>query len=152
MKCKSLEGGWYTTEWTLISVWFDLLNSIITDCRQSLLLSFSVVTIFAFLHLRLKSLTALATICCIVVVTVGCVTTVGWVIGVLEAIILILVVGLSFDFTLHYGVSVPNIGCGKHRIWQAARKSTIPVSLSALSSFAAGCSMLLAETHAFHQV
>ncbi|VBB29027.1 unnamed protein product [Acanthocheilonema viteae] len=145
-------GGWYTTEWTLICVWFDLLKSMITDCRQSLLLSFSVVAIFAFLHLRLKSLIALITICCIVIVTVGCVTTIGWVIGVLEAIILVLVVGLSFDFTLHYGASVPNIGCGKHRVWLAARKSVIPVSLSALSSFAAGSSMLIAETHAFHQV
>uniref|UniRef100_A0AAF5Q237 SSD domain-containing protein n=1 Tax=Wuchereria bancrofti TaxID=6293 RepID=A0AAF5Q237_WUCBA len=145
-------GGWYTTEWTLICVWFDLLNSIITDCRQSLLLSFTVVAIFAFFHLRLKSLIALITICCIVIVTVGCVTTLGWVIGVLEAIILVLVVGLSFDFTLHYGASVPETGCGKHRIWFAARKSVIPVSLSALSSFAAGSSMLIAETHAFHQV
>uniref|UniRef100_A0A0R3RM04 SSD domain-containing protein n=1 Tax=Elaeophora elaphi TaxID=1147741 RepID=A0A0R3RM04_9BILA len=145
-------GGWYTTEWTLISVWFDLLNSIISDCRQSLLLSFSVVALFAFIHLHLKSLIALGTICCIVVVTVGCVTTLGWVIGVLEAIILVLVVGLSFDFTLHYGASIPNAGCGKHRIWLAARKSVIPVSLSALSSFAAGSSMLIAETHAFHQV
>ncbi|KAM3722096.1 Protein dispatched [Dirofilaria immitis] len=145
-------GGWYTTEWSLISVWYDLLNSIITDCRQSLIISFSVVAIFAFLHLRLKSFAALFTICCIVIVTVGCVTTLGWVIGVLEAIILVLVVGLSFDFTLHYGASIPNIGCNKHRIWLAARKSAIPVSLSALSSFAAGSSMLIAETHAFRQV
>uniref|UniRef100_A0A915PTI4 SSD domain-containing protein n=1 Tax=Setaria digitata TaxID=48799 RepID=A0A915PTI4_9BILA len=144
--------GFYTTEWTLICIWFDLLNSMITDCRQSLLLSLSVVAIFAFLHLRLKSLVALTTICCIVIVTVGCVTTLGWVIGVLEAIILVLVVGLSFDFTLHYGASVPLSGCGKHRVWQAARKSVIPVTLSALSSFVAGASMLIAETHAFHQV
>ncbi|CAG9531053.1 unnamed protein product [Cercopithifilaria johnstoni] len=145
-------GGWYTTEWTLICIWYDLLNSIITDCRQSLLVSLFVVAIFAFLHLRLQSLIALVTISCIVIVTVGCVTTLGWVIGVLEAIILVLVVGLSFDFTLHYGVSVPNIGCGKHRVWLAARNSVIPVSLSALSSFTAGISMLIAETHAFHQV
>ncbi|VDN06493.1 unnamed protein product, partial [Thelazia callipaeda] len=144
--------GWYTTEWSLMNIWFDLLNSIITDCRQSLLLSFSAVTILAFLHLRWKAPIALLTIGCIVIVAVGCVVTLGWTIGLLEAVILILVVGLSFDFTLHYGASVPDSGCSKHRVLLAARKSAIPVTLSALSSVVAGSSMLIAETHAFYQV
>uniref|UniRef100_A0A183D171 SSD domain-containing protein n=1 Tax=Gongylonema pulchrum TaxID=637853 RepID=A0A183D171_9BILA len=146
------DGAWYTTEWTLMSVWFDLLRSMISDCRQSLILSFSVVTILALFHLKLKSPVAIVTICCIVVSTVGCVVALGWVIGVLEAVILVLVVGLSFDFTLHYGASVPNFGCAKHRVCLAARKSAVPVTLAALSSIVAGASMLVAETHAFYQV
>lgn len=85
-------------------------------------------------------------------VTVGCVIALGWVIGVLEAVILVLVVGLSFDFTLHYGTSVPDSGCGLHRVRFAAQKSTVPVTLAALSSIVAGGAMLIAETHAFYQV
>lgn len=73
-------------------------------------------------------------------------------IGLLEAVILMLVVGLSFDFTLHYGASVPDLGCASHRAQLAARKSAVPVSLAAFSSIVAGSCMLFAETHAFYQV
>ena len=31
----------------------------------------------------------------------------GWEIGVLEAVILVVVVGLSFDYTLHFGATIP---------------------------------------------
>lgn len=82
----------------------------------------------------------------------GMVVTLGWVIGVLEAVILVLVVGLSFDFTLHYGSSVPPTGCSVHRVYEAARKSAVPIALAALSSVVAGAGMLFAETHAFYQV
>ena len=82
----------------------------------------------------------------------GFVVAFGWVIGVLEAVILVLVVGLSFDFTLHYGASVPSTGCASHRVHAAARKSAVPIALAALSSIVAGATMLFAETHAFFQV
>lgn len=82
----------------------------------------------------------------------GCVVAVGWVIGVLEAVILVLVVGLSFDFTLHYGASVPPNGCAIHRVQEAAQKSGVPIGLAAFSSVVAGGAMLFAETHAFFQV
>jgi len=74
------------------------------------------------------------------------------VIGVLEAVILVLVVGLSFDYTLHYGAAVPAEGCPLHRIREAASLAICPVSLSAFTSFLAGASMLFSSTHAFFQV
>ncbi|MFH4977942.1 hypothetical protein AB6A40_004651 [Gnathostoma spinigerum] len=147
-----MKGGWYTTEWPLLGVWFDLLQSILADCRQSVLLSFTVVAVFALLHLKLIAPVAILTIISIVIVSVACVIALGWVIGVLEAVILVLVVGLSFDFTLHYGASVPSTGCAAHRVQLAAEKSSVPVGLAALSSIIAGGMMLFAETHAFFQV
>lgn len=42
---------WYTSEWTLMSVWYDLQKSIISDCRQSVFVSFLVVLV------RFKKLT-----------------------------------------------------------------------------------------------
>ncbi|KAK0426212.1 hypothetical protein QR680_009588 [Steinernema hermaphroditum] len=143
---------WYTTEWTLMSTWFDLLRSIVSDCKQSIVISFLVVTVFALLNLRLMALAALLTIFCVVVVSVGAVVFLGWVIGVLEAVILMLVVGLSFDFTLHYGASVPAEGCRAHRIDAAVRRAFLPVAGAAVSSVIAGAVMLLSATHAFFQV
>uniref|UniRef100_A0A915DXN3 SSD domain-containing protein n=1 Tax=Ditylenchus dipsaci TaxID=166011 RepID=A0A915DXN3_9BILA len=76
----------------------------------------------------------------------------GWEIGVLEGVILVLVVGLSFDYTLHYGASVPDKGCAMHRIQTSVQKATVPVTMAAFSSILAGSIMLLAQTHAFFQV
>ncbi|VDK26881.1 unnamed protein product [Anisakis simplex] len=136
----------------MMCIWFDLLASILWDCRQSVALSFVVVAIFALIHIRFVSVMALLSIVVIVVCSVAFVVQLGWVIGVLEAVILVLVVGLSFDFTLHYGASIPRKGCAKHRVTVAIQKSAIPVALAALSSIIAGVTMLAAETHAFYQV
>lgn len=43
---------WYTTEWNLMSTWFDLQKAIIADCQQSVLISFIVVFIFAAIMLK----------------------------------------------------------------------------------------------------
>lgn len=43
---------WYTTEWNLMSTWFDLQKAIISDCKQSVIISFFVVFIFATVMLK----------------------------------------------------------------------------------------------------
>lgn len=43
---------WYTTEWHLVSTWFDLQNSIITDCKQSVIVSSIVVLVFSASFLK----------------------------------------------------------------------------------------------------
>ena len=111
-----------------MSTWYDLLQSIISDSRSSVISSVLVVGAFAFLQLKwqvcvyflcanfltspihIQALTAVITIACIIATASGIVVLLGWVIGVLEAVILVLVVGLSFDYTLHYGAAVPNEG------------------------------------------
>ncbi|KAI1731727.1 enoyl-(Acyl carrier protein) reductase domain-containing protein [Ditylenchus destructor] len=135
-----------------MSTWFDLQRSIISDCKQSVIISFLVVLVFAAVILRFKCVCAMITIASVVIVTAGAVTFLGWEIGVLEGVILVLVVGLSFDYTLHYGASVADKGCAFHRIQSSVQKSTVPVAMAALSSVLAGSVMLLAQTHAFYQV
>ena len=142
----------YTTEWTLMSTWFDLQRSIISDCKSSVAISFAVVLIFSAAILRWKALTALITIASIVICTVGIVVALGWEIGVLEAIILVLIVSLSFDYTLHYGAAIPSQGCAKHRIILGIRRSIAPVTMASFSSILAGTIMLFSITHAFFQV
>jgi len=65
---------------------------------------------FLISPIHIQALTAVITIACIIATASGIVVLLGWVIGVLEAVILVLVVGLSFDYTLHYGAAVPNEG------------------------------------------
>lgn len=84
--------------------------------RRSVLVSLAVVAVFAVMQLRLHALPAIGCIASIIVVSVGVVTLLGWVLGLLEAVILVLVVGLSFDYTLHYGAALPAQGCAMHRI------------------------------------
>lgn len=47
----------YTTEWGLMSTWYDLQHSIIHDSKQSVLLSLFVVLIFAASILRFAIIT-----------------------------------------------------------------------------------------------
>ncbi|CAJ0959379.1 unnamed protein product, partial [Mesorhabditis belari] len=145
-------GGWYTTEWYLMSTWFDLQRSIVIDCKSSVIISLIVVSLMALAVLRWQAFACLLCICAIIIVSVGVVVLLGWVLGVLEAVILVLIVGLSFDFTLHFGASLPPIGCPNHRVEKASILSVAPVSLAALSSIIAGVPMLLCKTHAFFQV
>ncbi|CAK5054126.1 unnamed protein product [Meloidogyne enterolobii] len=76
----------------------------------------------------------------------------GWEIGVLEAVILVVVVGLSFDYTLHFGATMPSKVCPKHALQMAIRGAIRPILMSTVSSILAGAVMLFAETHAFFQV
>ncbi|CAI2299311.1 unnamed protein product [Caenorhabditis sp. 36 PRJEB53466] len=144
--------GWWAPEWWLMSTWFDLLQSIVQDCLSSVVGSLVFVAIFAFIQLKFQAVAAVVTIAGVIFTSSAVVTLLGWVLGVLEAVILVLVVGLSFDYTLHYGAALPAHGCSRHRIREATSKGVGPVTLAAFTSFLAGASMLPALTHAFYQV
>ncbi|KAF1770132.1 hypothetical protein GCK72_001950 [Caenorhabditis remanei] len=146
------DGGWWAPEWWLMSTWFDLLSSIVQDCLSSVVGSLIFVAIFAFIQLKFQAIAAVVTIAGVIFTSSAIVTLLGWVLGVLEAVILVLVVGLSFDYTLHYGAALPDHGCAEHRIREATSKGVGPVTLAAFTSFLAGASMLPALTHAFYQV
>ncbi|KAJ1374713.1 Che-14p [Parelaphostrongylus tenuis] len=148
----SSPGGWWAPEWAIISTWYDLQRSIVSDVRSSVVVSISVVALFSLLQLKMQAVAAVLTCMCIIMCATGCVVLLGWEVGVLEAVIVVLVVGLSFDYTLHFGAALPKTGCKSHRIRQAANLASTPVSLSAFTSFLAGASMLFSQTHAFLQV
>ena len=51
------------------------------------------------------SLYAIVTIVGIIAMTVGCLVLAGWYLNILESIVMSVAVGLSIDFTMHYGVA-----------------------------------------------
>nr|CAD2171306.1 unnamed protein product [Meloidogyne enterolobii] len=135
---EDLLKGWYTTEWGVISQWFDLQRSIIEDCKQSFIVSLLVVLLFSAVMLRLNSIYATLTIVSIVCCTLGMLLLLGWEIGVLEAVILVVVVGLSFDYTLHFGATMPSKVCPMHSLQMAIRGAIRPILMSTVSSILAG--------------
>uniref|UniRef100_A0AC35TP43 SSD domain-containing protein n=1 Tax=Rhabditophanes sp. KR3021 TaxID=114890 RepID=A0AC35TP43_9BILA len=148
----STNSFWYTPEWGLMSTWIDLQKAIVSDCQYSVYISFFVVALFAFACLKLKAIPALFCMSFIVISTGGTVIFFEWELGVLEAVILVLVVGLSFDYTLHYGAALPSNGCPYHKLSQVIQTATFPVALAAFTSLLAGLIMLFSRTHAFFQV
>ncbi|CAD5206201.1 unnamed protein product [Bursaphelenchus okinawaensis] len=147
------KGMWYTPEWGLMSTWFDLQRSIIADSTQSVVISILVVLLFAASILRLRAICAMISIVCIVICSSGTLVMMGWEVGMLESVILVLAVSLSFDYTLHYGAALPSSRlCPDDRIRTAIERSTKPVSMAALSSALAGLALLSSNTHAFYQV
>ncbi|VDL81928.1 unnamed protein product [Nippostrongylus brasiliensis] len=148
----SPDHGWWAPEWAIISTWYDLQRSIVSDVRSSVIVSVAVVALFSLIQLKVQAIAAVTSCVCIIACSVGTVALLGWEIGVLEAVILVLVVGLSFDYTLHYGAALPATGCKSHKIQRAAQMAAVPVALSASTSFLAGAAMLFSQTHAFFQV
>jgi len=83
------------------------------------------------------SLMAMVTICGVVLSTVGAVVVLDWRVNIVEATVIILAVGLSFDFTLHYAVAyqLAPKGTRLEKITFAFGFIGLPVLLSALTTF-----------------
>lgn len=82
----------------------------------------------------IQALAAVITIACIIATASGIVVLLGWVIGVLEAVILVLVVGLSFDYTLHYGAAVPSEGLFFFRYFHSTIQFLLQAALCIVSA------------------
>ncbi|CAF4407551.1 unnamed protein product, partial [Rotaria magnacalcarata] len=88
-------------------LFYDLMREVIRGTYTSLIFSM----IFAFFVLLLTSgnivitLYAMITITFIIADTVAIFVLCGWELNILETIIIIMSVGLSVDFTVHYGVA-----------------------------------------------
>ncbi|XP_072163926.1 protein dispatched homolog 1-like [Diadema setosum] len=89
-----------------------------------------------------------------VATTLACLVCAGWELNVFEASILALIVGLSVDFTLHYGVAYLRAsGVGRSaRSEHAISTLSSANTMAALSSFMAGAMMLPATVLAFRQL
>jgi len=78
----------------------------------------------------------------------------GWHLNIVEATIIILIVGLSFDFTLLYGVAYKMApkGTRMERTVYASELIGTPIAMSALTNFLAGFPMVFAWTNAYYQI
>ncbi|CAF0737563.1 unnamed protein product [Adineta steineri] len=101
---EQVKHGWFVSPQFLF---YDLMREVIRGTYTSLIFSM----LFAFVVLLLTSgnivitLYAILTIIFIIADTVGIFVLYGWELSILETIIIIMSVGLSVDFTVHYGVA-----------------------------------------------
>lgn len=78
----------------------------------------------------------------------------GWQLSVVESTILIITIGLSFDYTLHYVVAIRDTKCvpASEKLTSAHSTAGIACVFGSLTLFLAGCPLLFSQTASFYQV
>ncbi|CAF0882361.1 unnamed protein product [Adineta steineri] len=101
---KQVKHGWFVSPQFLF---YDLMREVIRGTYTSLIFSmlFALVVLLLTSGNVLITIYAMTTITFIIADTVAVFVLCGWELNILETIIIIMSVGLSVDFTVHYGVA-----------------------------------------------
>lgn len=148
----SVRNGWFVSELKF----YDIQRSLADGTKLSVL----IAVIIAFLVLVgctlnvVISLLAIITIASVIIVTIAALIALQWELNVLESTIIILTVGLSFDYTLHYAVAFRMCEEPERESRVAATifKMASPIFMSAVTTFLAGAAMLPSTTAAYFQI
>ncbi|CAD5224616.1 unnamed protein product [Bursaphelenchus okinawaensis] len=140
-----------------ISKMADLMNVIMVNTMVSVLISVVICMLVIFATTKDVKL-AVISIWTIIIVVMGVVAFVlllGWTINVVEAVIIVITIGLSFDYTLHVAVcfkSTPKYLSIPERISRTLELIFTPIFLSALTSALAGVVLLFSGTQPFYEI
>ncbi|XP_071488227.1 protein dispatched homolog 1-like [Diadema antillarum] len=151
-----LQSGWFATISDSQPYFLDntlsFANGAINSSGYSILIA-AVVVLLTTRNLVIVALVVLS-IGGAVATTVASLVFAGWELNVFEASMLALIVGLSVDFTLHYGVAYLRAsGVGRSaRSEHAISTLSSANTMAALSSFIAGALMLPATVLTFRQL
>ena len=152
----SVSGGWFSSYIRRQLFFFDLQNSLITGTPLSIAMSLGVAALVLLITTRnvLITLCAVLSISGAVFVTIGSMVLIGWELNILESTIMSLAVGLSVDFTIHYGVAyrIAPSADRAARSEYAMRQLTSAISAAAFSTFVAGACMIPATVLAYQQI
>ena len=102
----------------------------------------------------LLSLFAILTVFSIILITVGVLVMLGWELNILESVVITLAIGLSVDFTLHYGIMY-KLSTGTERtgsVRYSLATMASPVTMAAFTTLAAGLCLLPARVMAYIQI
>ena len=142
---KSLRRGWFGPTWRGL-VFYDLQQSLASGTRNSMLITLSIASGILLMAIQniLLAVLAMLTITTALFVTVASLVLLGWELNIVEATIITLAVGLSVDFTIHYGVAYKLSPSDSRR--ERSRNSLITmtpaITLAAFSTFLAGALVL----------
>ncbi|VDK69574.1 unnamed protein product, partial [Onchocerca ochengi] len=131
---------------------YDLLERILNGTATSVFISLmvSMVVIIVITFDMMLSLLAMICISAVVVITIAIVFWAGWTVNVVEATIIVLTIGMSFDYCLHFAVGFRLHKTGDYSMIASA--VGIPVLLAAVSSFCSGFVLIGASTQAFYEI
>ena len=135
---EGLKNGWAISWLRFYALQKNLGSSTITSLAVSLAIAFGVMLLTSLNWLI--SFYAILAIICILATTIGSLVLNGWELNILESIVISVAVGLSVDFTLHFGVAY-TVSSEQGRVDQvkyALGHIGPAVTLAAITTFIAG--------------
>ena len=140
-----LENGWVGC-WNLdfYALQMGLSEGTYSSLGISVAVSFGVM-LLTTLNI-LISIYAIITIIGIISITIGCLVLAGWQLNILESIVVSVAVGLSIDFTMHYGVAyrlAPDKSQRNSRVRYSLKHIGSAITMAALTTFFTGRQFLV---------
>ena len=147
-----MKGGWFIS----YLQFYDLQHSISHDTPITIAVSICLAGLVAFCTTLnvLISIYAIITITGAIFTTVASLVLLGWELNVVESVTISVAIGLSIDFTLHYGMSyrlAPDLH-RQMRVVSALCRVGNPVTMAAVTSFLAGIFLLASTVLAYQQL
>ena len=131
--------GWFISNLQFYDLQKSLSKGTLESMSISLAIAFGVMLLItANIYI---SVFAIVTITCALSVIVGTLVLMGWKLNILESITLSVSVGLSVDFTLHYGVAYVlalDNADRKSRVNFSMRSMSSAITMAAFTTFVAG--------------
>ena len=138
--------------WVISSLYFyDLQKSIADGTIHTIIVSIAVSALVLLITTRniLITLYAVIAITAIISVTVGSLVMAGWQLNVFESMMISVAIGLSIDFTLHYGVayfSCEQSQSRKERVHYSLWHVGSAVAMGTVTTFLAGKNQMIEWT------
>ena len=143
---EGLRNGWFISDGSMQMRFYDLQRGLATGTPISIGVSLAVAACVLLLSIRniLVTIYAMFTIACAVFVVIASVVLLGWELNIFESTVLSLAVGLSVDFTIHFGVAYRQATASdrKSRSAYAVRTLSAAITMAAFTTFIAGACML----------
>ncbi|KAJ1373488.1 Ptd-2p [Parelaphostrongylus tenuis] len=136
--------------------YYDIIATLAPSTLISVVISVVISLVVVILCTRRLTLSiiSVAVICGVILWTTSILILLGWKFSVVESTILVLTIGLGFDFTLHFAVSYRdnNARDPKTRVSSCLSSAGQSCLLGATTSVLCGIPLLLGGTAAFSQV
>ena len=148
----TMRGGWLTSDFHFLSLQ-EALAAGVPRAAAMAVSAAAAVSLVATLD-AVVSLLALLTVVGALSATAGILVLLGWQLDVVEAVAVSAAVGLSVDFTLHYGVAYRLVPAGgrQARVVGATARISAPVAMAMLTTVVAGALMTPATVLAYRRL
>ncbi|XP_071785561.1 protein dispatched homolog 1-like [Asterias amurensis] len=149
---ETMKHGWITS----FVDFYDLQDNLAHGTPIALGMSIIISTCVMFVTTQnlLISVYAILSISGTICVTIGALVLLGWQLNILESVILSVAVGLSVDFTVHYGVAyriAPETDRESRVVFSLGRMGSA-ITMAALTTFVAGALMMPSTVLSYTQM
>ena len=121
---------------------YDLQKHLLDGTYTAIAVSMSISFVVLVISTRniILSVLAIFTVFSIILITIGILVMIGWELNILESVIITVAIGLSVDYTLHYGIMYKLSGHSDRveSVSYSVASMGSPVMMAAATTFAAG--------------